>query len=136
MIELRTKLYDKLILESKKFWFHDHVITFCDNFWDTFPLGITCNRKLWPKVISNYLWITRKYKSYSLIIAKVLHNCNFVKNTVYHGGPPCSFPNFYEFLENFGAGTGYGALRLWAIIVTYFHFYIFKYALVLNLEIW
>ena len=59
-------------------------IIFCDNFWDMFPLGITCDRKVWPKVISKYLQeVTRKFKSYSLILAKVLHTCNFIKSTLH-----------------------------------------------------
>ena len=69
MVELRRKLvhclsneikpWDNLILESKKFILRPSylVVQFrtilCDDFCEIFPLGIPCNRKLGPKVISN-----------------------------------------------------------------------------------
>ena len=46
------------------------------------------------------------YKSYSIILAKVLDTCNFIKNALHHGCYPYSFPYFSEFLENFGAFQG------------------------------
>ena len=67
-------------------------------------------------------------RSYCLIPAKVLRTCYFIKNPLYHGCSPCSFPNFPEFLETFGADVEYRAFRLCAIIDCniYLHFYFFK----------
>ena len=112
-------------------------ITFCGSFWDMFPLRIICDRKSWPKVISNYLQVvTRKYKWYSLILAKV-HTSNFIKNTLHHGWSSCNFPSFSEFLENFGAGSEYRTFRFFPFIATYTFIFIFlKMHRVRTLEIW
>ena len=64
----------------------------------------------------------KKYKEYSLILAKALYTCNFIniKNRL-----SLHFPNFSEFLENFGAGTEYRAFRLGAIILAYAFIFMF-----------
>ena len=101
-------------------------IVFCDNFWDIFALGIIFNWKLWWKIISNYLKeVTRKYKWYSLVLAKVLHTCNIFKNNLHHRLFPCNFSIFSEFLENFGAGSWYRAFRFCTNIAAYALTFIF-----------
>ena len=85
-------------------------------------LTLCCRINLYDQVI----------KSFKLILGKVVHICNFVKNVLHLGRFPCDFPNCSKFLENLWADSGYGAFRLCAFTVIFtgcFHFHIFKGAL-------
>ena len=105
---------------KKSFLVSQCKVILCDNFLDLSPLGIACDRKLLTKVISCYLQeVTRRFKWYSLILAKVIHRCNFIKNSLHLARSPCKFLNFPEFLENFGPDIEYRGFRLCAIIALY-----------------
>ena len=60
-ISLRESITEDNFSGIKQFRLRDQVILWLipnilwDNFWDIFPLGITCDRKLWSKGISNCL---------------------------------------------------------------------------------
>ena len=60
----KIKPWDNLSLESKNFDFkiklsHGLIWFNCDNFvryyWETFPFGITCDKKIFSNIISGYL---------------------------------------------------------------------------------
>ena len=66
--------------------------------------------------------MTKSYVQLSLVIsklilAKVIHVCNFIKDVLYHGGSTYKFVNFSQFLENLWAGSGYRAFELCAFII-------------------
>ena len=84
-----------------------------------------------------FMWQKTMTKSYvqlslvtsKLILAKVIHVCNFIKDVLYHGGSTCKFVNFSQFLENLWAGSGYWAFELCAFIIMLtvcFQFFIFR----------
>ena len=111
----------------------------CDNFWDMVPLGKNFDKESWSSVILNYLWEVRKNKWFRLILAKILHICNFIKNELYHGRSLCNFQNFSKFLENLSAGSGFDTFKLCTFIVILggcFHLIFLKPQWIRNLEIW
>ena len=66
---------------------------------------------------------------YSLILGKILHICNFIKNLLCQSRSNCNFLNFSESMENILEGSAYRAFSLCVVIVIFtlhFHFYIFK----------
>ena len=66
---------------------------------------------------------------YNLIVKKILHICNLIKNLLYRGRSNCSFPKFLDLLEDVWGGSGYSAFRVCAFVVIFtlrFHFYIFR----------
>ena len=66
----------------------------------------------------------------SLILGKILHICNFIKNLLCQSRSNCNFLNFSESMEDVLEGSGYRAFSLCVVIVIlfilHFHFYIFK----------
>ena len=44
-----------------------------------------------------------------LLLWRVVHICNFIKNVLHHGRSPYNFVNYSEFLENLWAGLRYRA---------------------------
>ena len=66
---------------------------------------------------------------YSLILGKILHICNFIKNLLCQSRSNCNFLNFSESMENLLEGSAYRAFSLCVVIVIFtlhFHFYILK----------
>ena len=80
-----------------------------------FPLRINCDKKLWTKVISNYLLgDARKSKWYGLIleIFTILLKLFLIMDAAFHS-------NFSKFLENLCGSSGNRAFRLFAIITIF-----------------
>ena len=68
-------------------------------------------------------------KWYSLILAKVLYLCNFIKNVLHHGRSPYNFQISSKLLENHWVGLEYETFRLCDFIVMFvecFYCYPFK----------
>ena len=64
-----------------------------------------------------------------LLLWRVVHIYNFIKDVLHHGRSPYNFVNYSEFLENLWAGLRYRAFKLCAFIVLFtvcFQFYIFR----------
>ena len=58
--------------------------------------------------------VTRN-KCFKLILAKVLHIYNFIKNILRRESSPSNFFNFFEFLGNFWTGSGYRAYSAYVL---------------------
>ena len=116
--------HENLILESKNFdlktnFSRDSVQITCGTFLDVFPPGITCNRKLWPKVIS---YISRRLREsvtdivlfqQRYYVLTILLKIRFIMDVL------------LEILKNFGVGSEYRAFKLCAIIATYTFIFIY-----------